>query len=66
MTNPYIVEITEKSNEIVVTGPTVIRSSNATEALLVANNLSEIDTPTKKTSARTNLQLETIDLGTFN
>lgn len=38
----------------------------ANDALAIANRLSEFDTPSAKAAARANIDLETIDLGTFN
>lgn len=40
--------------------------TGAEDALLRTNRLSEFDNQAARTQARTNLELETIDLGTFN
>lgn len=54
--------------EVAEQGPPGPPGSGTTdlEALHVTQRLSEFSTPTAKSQARTNLELEDIDCGTFN
>lgn len=49
-----------------VPGPAGIGSVNPSDYFQTALKFSELDTPQKKADARTNLELQYIDCGTFN
>lgn len=57
---------TAPSLEVVRVGIQGPPGTGAEDALLRANRLSEFDSQAARTAARSNLELETIDLGTFN
>ena len=61
MSEVIIIEVAEQ-------GPPGPSGSGTTdiEALHTSQRLAEFSTPTAKTQARTNLELEDIDCGTFN